>query len=443
MIKNYIRVALKVLSRNKFFTFISLFGISFTLMVLMLASSFIDNEMGAHPPYSKKHNLVILNKLTLKKMVQDTVLTIDTISVEGGLTKYDSSYAYSESSRSTSTSSFPYYMLDQHFKNVEGTEASTILNYDLTFDLYNGEKKITMPAIYTDASYWEVFDFEFIDGRPFNEIQVENQAQIVVITEKAARAYFGKTNGVIGQFIEMDQKQFKIIGIVKTPNSSSRFIGGSIIVPFTNLASSWFEEDGTKADFEKIFLVKDKSTIPKIKKTLIKIATFIKPKGDFNWLGIKSHTFLETYAQSIYYENDAKKSMKYVLWAVVLLLAMFILLPTLNLINLNVSRILERSSEIGVRKAFGASSSNILTQFIFENIILTFIGGIIGFLLSIIAMYLINSSQILEKVTLSFNYSIFFYAIVICLFFGFISGLIPAFRMSKMQIVNALKQNQL
>ena len=124
-------------------------------------------------------------------------------------------------------------------------------------------------------------------------------------------------------------------------------------------------------------------------------------------------------------------------------IVLFFLLPTLNLINLNVSRIMERSSEIGVRKAFGASSKTILFQFVFENIILTIIGGIIGFTLALILIYVINDSQVLEDTILNFNFKVFIYSLLICLFFGILSGLIPAWRMSKVHIVNALKQNQL
>ena len=61
---------------------------------------------------------------------------------------------------------------------------------------------------------------------------------------------------------------------------------------------------------------------------------------------------------------------------------LFMLLPTVNLININISRIMERASEIGVRKAFGAPARTLVGQFIVENIILTLVGGLVGFVLS-------------------------------------------------------------
>ena len=68
------------------------------------------------------------------------------------------------------------------------------------------------------------------------------------------------------------------------------------------------------------------------------------------------------------------------------------LLPAVNLMNLNTSRILERASEIGVRKAFGASSSPLVGQFIVENVVLTLVGAAVGFVLAGVAAQAINAS---------------------------------------------------
>jgi cell division protein FtsX len=89
-----------------------------------------------------------------------------------------------------------------------------------------------------------------------------------------------------------------------------------------------------------------------------------------------------------------------------LLVLLFLLLPTINLVNLNMTRIMERSSEIGVRKAFGASSRTLVYQFIVENIILTVIGGIIGLILSVIVLQFINSLELIKDLHLSLNINV-------------------------------------
>ena len=122
-----------------------------------------------------------------------------------------------------------------------------------------------------------------------------------------------------------------------------------------------------------------------------------------------------------------------------LIVLMFMGLPAINLVNVNVSRILERASEIGVRKAFGAPSKALLWQFIIENIFITFIGGTFALALSFLIIYLINSSGWIAYADLTINLTVFLISILVCLVFSLLSGVLPAFRMSKLKIVDALK----
>jgi putative ABC transport system permease protein len=118
---------------------------------------------------------------------------------------------------------------------------------------------------------------------------------------------------------------------------------------------------------------------------------------------------------------------------------LFMLLPALNLVNINVSRMLERSGEIGVRKAFGATGGRLVGQFLVENIFLTLLGGVLGLGLAAGTLALLNASHFFAYSNFALNSRVFAVALGVVLFFGILSGAYPAYKMSKLQAVKALK----
>ena len=109
------------------------------------------------------------------------------------------------------------------------------------------------------------------------------------------------------------------------------------------------------------------------------------------------------------------------------------------MVNLNTSRILERASEIGVRKAFGATSATLVGQFMVENLVLTLIGGLLGFVLAIMLLDLVAASNLIKYADLRINLRVFGAALLLMVFFGVLSGAYPAWRMSRMRPVDALR----
>lgn len=446
MLKNYFKLAIKVLGRRKFFTFISLFGISFTLMILMLITAFLDNELGSNAPLSEKDRMVFLPRLIMTFEVTDTIPKVDSTLVDG-IMRYDTTYDYNDRRSSMSSSSFAYPFLDKHMRKADGAITESFYSHGNTFDVFINNNKLSLAAIYTDAPYWQVYDFDLIEGRTYQAQQVNNQAQVVVITAETARNFFGQTSSVLGKMMELEGKNYEVIGVVKTPKINKRFVSADVFLPITNLPARVLSDEDFFGGFEGVYLADNTNKVNRIKTDLDRksqLVTLPNPE-EFNNLEVIPVNFNERYARSFYYagNDDPKKSVRIVFGSLAGLLLLFVLLPTLNLVNVNISRIMERSSEIGVRKAFGAHARTILFQFVFENIILTLLGGIIGFVLALVLIQVINDSGALGDAVLRFNFRIFLYSFLICLAFGVLSGLIPAYRMSKMQIAKALKQNQL
>ena len=441
MLKNYLKLAIKVLGRRKFFTFISLFGISFTLTILMVITSFLNTELGTNAPMTLKDNMLFLSQVSLQLIAPDTTRAIDSVK-QNGLMVYDTTYTYGETSRSTSNSSPSYPFLDKYLRDIPYVQQYSFYSPGGIYDLYLNNNKLTLSGISTDENFWEIFDFNFLEGQPYRKQQVDNAAQVAVITTKTRDGCFGENQSAMGKKILLDGTNFTVIGIVETPKSYRHYVMADVYYPSTATPKEMTYDDNYKGGFAAVFLGDSPESPQLIRSELDKKVSqvpLLEPEA-YNQISVKSVTDLESYAQGVYYKEDPKESIFILKWTLIGLLSLFVLLPTLNLINLNISRIMERSAEIGVRKSFGATSKDILYQFVFENIVLTFIGGLIGFIFALIIIHAINDSQILENSTLIFNYKIFFISLAICFFFGILSGVIPAYRMSKLAIVNALKQ---
>ena len=447
MLKNYFTLAIKVLGRNKFFTFISLFGVSFTLMILMLTTAYFEAEMGANAPLSKKDQMVFIDMMGTFREFQDTIIVIDTSMVDN-VEQYDTTYTFEDGGRSMSRSSISFEFIDKYMRDIPSVENYSFYSPRGSFDIFMKSNKLTFQSTYTDAAFWQIFDFEFLSGRPYGETQVANQALVAVLSKKSCKEYFGVDkdfDDVLGKTITLEKKDYEVVGVIDEVRNSFGFLNADVFLAYTNMNPLQLNREGFLGPFNICFMGENPSKVKIIKEELVKKRSIIPlPNPDeHNQLEYYPATFNEKYSDSIIREDDPQTSYKYAKGILAFLLSLFFLLPTLNLINLNVSRIMERSSEIGVRKAFGAHSGNILFQFVFENIILTVIGGVIGFVLALLLIKIVNDAKVLEDTILSFNYVVFLYSVLICLVFGVLSGLIPAYRMSRLHIVNAIKNNQL
>jgi putative ABC transport system permease protein len=189
-------------------------------------------------------------------------------------------------------------------------------------------------------------------------------------------------------------------------------------------------------------LARSRSDFPRLKRQFqSSLASFPLDRKQFNEVRVGLDTLFEAVARQLMNDGAGEGSMAALIVSSILgiIAILFMALPALNLVTLNLSRILERASEIGVRKAFGASRFALIRQFVTENVILTLLGGALGFALTLIALPLLTSSNVVPNAHFTLNARIFAYAISIAVFFGLFSGVYPAWRMSRLDPVTALR----
>ncbi|MEM9928386.1 MAG: FtsX-like permease family protein [Bacteroidota bacterium] len=441
MFKNYLQLSLKVLKRKPFYTFVSLFGISFTLTILMLITSMADASIGNNAPMTDRDTFVFVDMMERTNNSTDTILIIDSVLMESGVMRYDTTEDYRENS-STSTNGMNYKFLDRNLRDIESAENYTFMTNDYQTDVYLEGRKVNLRTFYVDANYWDVFDFTFVGGVPFTPEDNDQANMVVVITQKAAKEYYGVTDAsVIGQEMVLNDRTFTVKGLVEPSLMDDGHVNGDVFMPLLTIDQRQLDQEELYGPFGAILKARTPEGTKAIQEELNFLAENYQmpPESYYLQMELLNASFFDYFAQSIVRERDPAKARRLLYIPMVLLLLLFIALPLINLINLNVSRVFERKGEIAVRKAFGANPSDILLQFIFENLVLTTIGGIIGIVLAVLFINYINAKELLGKVSLSLEPMVFVYFIFLILFFALLSGLIPAYRMSRTNIANSLR----
>lgn len=395
--------------RNKFFTFISLFGISFTIMILMVVMAGIDLLIGDNYPENNRHRTLYINGLYLSK--------------EGNFLQQQFIAGAS------------YEFVSRYILPMQTPEAVSIYAHG-QFNKFTGNQMQGFLLKFTDAALWKIMNFTFVEGRPFSSQEVDKASRVAVITEHMRDTYFGNTE-VKGKYIESGEARYQVIGVVRNPPVG--FAYADIWVPLT-LDERIPNESTLTGHYSAIVLAKAKWDMNKIK------AEYAAQLKKVSFPDPNKYNKIESWAFNSLERIIGLKHVGQFLTAIIFLACVFIAIPSINLININISRIMERSSEIGVRKAYGASAADLVNQFIFENVVLSLLGGIIGLILAIFAadilvdlINFVNPLFQLPHGQLQVNWRIALYCMLASLLFGLVSGVYPAYRMSRLHPVEALK----
>lgn len=405
MFKNYIKIALKGLLRKKYYTVISLFGIIITLIVLTVAVAIMNHSATLGKSGSRLDRCLIVNR-------------IEAIFNRGHI-----------------ISSPSYYILDQYVRNMKTAEAISVFSESQEVVIYAEHGRIPASIKHTDEAFWDITEFPFLNGWAFGKDALDKAEMVAVITDRAEKKIFG-TKPALGKYLETSLGTFRVMGVIPYKEIGAMPLNADLYVPITtsigkmNNRKLWGAEMALVQAFDKAQFASIKAEFQEHINQLAK---------DYNdELQIVSlDVFIGSMSESV--ANAINQSEIVYLLGVIGLMVLFMLLPAINLTTINVSRIMERFSEIGIRKAFGASSSVLMGQFILENVILTLIGGLLAYIISGMILQLMNNSGVVPWGYMRLDLTIFFYSMVVTIFFGVLSGILPSYRMSRLHPAEALK----
>lgn len=418
MLTHYLRLSLKVLLRRRFFTFISIVGISLTLLVLMVATAIMDDSWAPMPPETRQARTLISAQALAYGEQPD-----------GGMSAWCCTAGFA--------------LFDRYARNLPGVEYLSIFKSSRQVDSYVDGGKFSSHLKRTDGEYWKILEFTFLEGRPYSSEEVEQAAFVAVINRASRERFFGASSAE-GRTIEAGGQRFRVVGVVDNVPFLREIPFADIWAPYTTEKIK--ERPELMGDFHAMVLAAPEASLDEIRgefnARLARIDPAQLPGDGFTTIVAPFETKFNAFARDAGPFADYKDPEPQG-WRLIAgfsaLAVLFVLLPTINLVNINISRIMERASEIGIRKAFGASSRTLVGQFIVENVMLTLAGGAVGLVLSALVLAALNRSGVIPYSQLGINTRVFLYGILLATAFGIVSGVYPAWRMSRLHPADALR----
>lgn len=341
------------------------------------------------------------------------------------------------------------------YGNLDGVEVvSYIMAWADVADVnVKGEESISCEKLNVDENFWKIYDFQFIDGRPFNEGERKSDVKSVVITRSTARQLFGEDK-VAGREVEIGMIPHVVAGVVEdvSPllgNTFAKVYGIYNIDGDTGNDNLWFGGSSAR------LLLQEGKDPKEVKRQVEDRYRQLTPEAERDGVRLVYHDqpyTAEDYAAGIAASNrtpdtETDRRIQWIIYAIL------ILLPAINLSSMTRSRLRHRVAEIGVRRAFGAKRADITLQLFGENFLITLIGGAIGLVLSLIFILYASTflfsytglfSSSLDTIsatpdfTMIFSWSTFFIAFGVCFVLNILSATMPAWRASLVEPAVAL-----
>ena len=271
------------------------------------------------------------------------------------------------------------------------------------------------------------------EGRFYTEEEDASQARVVVLGHSVKETFFG-AGSAIGESITMKGEKYRVVGVLESRGSAGFFDLDSLAyVPAETL-----QKKILGVDYVQMISVRMKDA-SKEEEAVADIVALLRKRHDI------THPDKDDF--SVTSTKQAQETLGDVLGSLTILLlaltSIALVVGGVGIMNVMYVSVAERTSEIGLRKALGATSQDILTQFLFEALIITLLGGVIGIILGIGAS--LGLSAIFQALgfafKLQFTWTALFLGALFSLIVGVIFGLAPAYRAAKLSPMEALRKD--
>ena len=427
MLHNYIKIAFRNVWKNKVFSLINILGLSIGLSAAFVIGAMVFYDLSFdkfHPDGDRIYRVTTAFK------------SPDGDFYNAGVT----------------------VPLAQALVDLKMEELETVAPFFTTYPLHvqnqeTGDRfKNPEFVIYTDASYFKTFEYNWLVGNKESALEEPNR---VVLSEERARKYFPnkELDDILGKSVMYnDTIPATVSGIVANFNKRTDIVFEEFISlktaatqDMTNAVNEANWNNTNSAS--QLFIKLSKRADPiEVQETLTQIA---KEHDEPEMVAIgRSNTYTIQPLADIHlnpyygtFDFDDSRTTMSALKSLLLLAAILVLLGCINFINLNTAQAIQRAKEIGVRKTLGSSRKQLIFQFLGETFILTLAAAALSFFLS---KWLLTLFSDFIPVGLTFelfwNHWIVLGIVLLLLLVTVLSGFYPALVMSKYEPVSVLKQ---
>lgn len=302
------------------------------------------------------------------------------------------------------------------------------------FDVKYGYTSTSVGILATDTDIFKTYDWQLDAGRHFTQKEVSAYAQVIVLGSSTATTIFNDVDPV-GRTVVLNEIPFKVVGVMKKNGQGGMGfdMDEGALIPYTTgkvkMNTGWNSSNRHALD-RVIIRVQDFNTIETTKKGIenaVRNTHHIHPlaKDDFQ---------LDDFASFVEEAKGASKTMSLLLGVIG---AVSLLVGGIGVMNIMLVSVTERTREIGIRMAIGATSADIRLQFLDEAVTLSCIGGLIGVILGVgITLFVASHSSSIpaELSVWSIVLSVGFSAAT-----GVFFGYYPAYKASKLTPIDALR----
>lgn len=301
------------------------------------------------------------------------------------------------------------------------------------FDVKYRNTSVSLGVLATDTDIFKTYDWPIESGRQFTEKEISEYAQVMVIGASAAKTIFSDVDP-LGKTVVLDNIPFKVVGVVqKTGQSGMGFdMDEGALIPYTTgkvkMNAGWNSSNRRALD-RVVIKVADFNTI---ENTKVDIQNAVRNTHRIHPLA-KDDFQLDDFASFIEQAKTMGKTMSLLLGAIG---AVSLIVGGIGVMNIMLVSVTERTREIGIRMAIGATSWDICMQFLVESVTLSCIGGLIGIIVGVGITLLVAANS---SIPADLNISAVLLAVGFSAATGIFFGFYPAYKASKLTPIDALR----